>query len=192
MTAAPSQIVTNLASLPDPSPKLAKLGDRFLAAILDTLIVVSPMFFVGMLLGERYVTLTPRGYEVVGGPAVLAILFGVAIWFSYFWAAEGLFGTTVGKFLIAIRVQDDKGRELSVGQSYIRTLLRFIDGIGFYFVSLLIAVASEKRQRLGDMAAKTLVVEADTPLRKQRLAAVCALIAVIASCLALAVLIRHL
>ena len=39
-----------------------------------------------------------------------------------------------------------------------RTLLRLVDGLFSYAVAFVVALASDKRQRLGDMAAHTLVV----------------------------------
>lgn len=42
----------------------------------------------------------------------------------------------------------------------VRTLLRLIDGIFGYVLGLLIVVNSDRRRRLGDMAAETLVVRA--------------------------------
>ena len=40
----------------------------------------------------------------------------------------------------------------------IRTVLRLIDGLFFYLVGFVSVLASGKNQRLGDMAAHTLVV----------------------------------
>jgi uncharacterized RDD family membrane protein YckC len=42
----------------------------------------------------------------------------------------------------------------------IRTILRIIDGIFFYLVAFICVVATKQKQRLGDMAAGTLVVRA--------------------------------
>jgi uncharacterized RDD family membrane protein YckC len=190
MTTAPSQAVTHLGPA-DPSPKIAKLGDRFLATLLDTMLVVSPILLLGELLGLSYGMRTPEGFNLQGGPALFLFCFGVALWFCYFWASEGVLGRTVGKFLVGIRVEDQRVRELRVGQAYFGTLLRFIDGVGFYLVGLLVAVASEKHQRLGDRAAKTLVPEVETPPRKQRVAALLALIAVVIFCYMFVILIRH-
>ncbi len=44
------------------------------------------------------------------------------------------------------------------GAAAIRTLLRLVDGFFFYLVAFIAVLASAKNQRLGDMAARTLVV----------------------------------
>jgi uncharacterized RDD family membrane protein YckC len=45
-----------------------------------------------------------------------------------------------------------------MGAATIRTLLRLVDGLFGYLVGFVVVLASDKNQRLGDMAAKTLVV----------------------------------
>jgi uncharacterized RDD family membrane protein YckC len=63
--------------------------------------------------------------------------------------------------LTGIRVVDEAtGYRPSVGSAIIRSLLRIIDGLFAYLVGFVIVVNSQRRRRLGDMAAKTLVVRA--------------------------------
>ena len=46
------------------------------------------------------------------------------------------------------------------GAALIRTLLRIIDGLFAYLVGFILVLASDRRRRLGDIAARTLVVRA--------------------------------
>ena len=63
-----------------------------------------------------------------------------------------------------IRVVRDDGAKPGVGPTFIRTLLRFIDGLFLYIVGVIsIFATGERRQRLGDLAAKTKVVADDAP-----------------------------
>ena len=79
----------------------------------------------------------------------------------YYTLLEGWTGRTVGKFITGIRVVDDRsGRPPGVLSALVRTLLRLIDGIFGYLVGFVIVINSDRRRRLGDMAAKTLVVRA--------------------------------
>ena len=79
----------------------------------------------------------------------------------YYVVLEGLFGRTVGKLITGIRVVDaGTGGRPGLLSGFVRTLLRLIDGIFGYLVALIIVVNSDRRRRLGDMAAKTLVVRA--------------------------------
>ena len=57
------------------------------------------------------------------------------------------------------------GSRPGAGPIAVRTLLRAIDGLFVYLVALVAIFATgPKRQRLGDMAAKTRVVAADAPV----------------------------
>lgn len=67
-------------------------------------------------------------------------------------------GQTIGKRLFGLRVIDVHGLRLQLPQIAIRNLLRFVDMLPFfYLVGGLSAVFSRNAQRLGDMAANTIV-----------------------------------
>jgi uncharacterized RDD family membrane protein YckC len=68
-------------------------------------------------------------------------------------------GQTVGKRLLAIRVVDDAGMSLRPGQIIIRNLLRVVDSLPlFYLVGGVSCFLSGRSQRLGDIAAGTMVI----------------------------------
>lgn len=72
------------------------------------------------------------------------------------WAYKG---QTVGKRLMAVRVMDVQGLRLQFSQIVIRNLLRFIDSLPVgYLVGGLACFFSSKSQRLGDLAANTIVI----------------------------------
>lgn len=79
---------------------------------------------------------------------------------GYSIATEWLWrGQTVGKRVMRLRVTDARGLRLSFAQVVLRNLLRFVDGLPvFYLVGGLAALFSRRAQRLGDLAADTLVV----------------------------------
>ncbi len=80
------------------------------------------------------------------------------LFFLYFILLEGYLGQTVGKMLLGIQViREDDGEVPGLGAATIRTLLRLIDGLFGYLVGFVAVLASSKRQRLGDMVARTLV-----------------------------------
>jgi uncharacterized RDD family membrane protein YckC len=79
----------------------------------------------------------------------------------YYVLLEGLTGRTLGKMITGVRVIDAQtGGRPGIVSAIVRTLLRLIDGLFAYLVGFLIVVNSDRRRRLGDMAAKTLVVRA--------------------------------
>ena len=83
----------------------------------------------------------------------------LVVFLLYFTLLEGYLGQTVGKMLLGIKViREDNGEVPGLGSGALRTILRLVDGLFGYLVGFIAVMASAKRQRLGDMAAHTLVV----------------------------------
>jgi uncharacterized RDD family membrane protein YckC len=98
---------------------------------------------------------------ILGGQATLVkvVLVTLAAEFVYFSVSEGMFGTTLGKRLFGLRVvRAADGRPCGPFAAVVRTLLRLVDNIFFSLPGITAIVQSPRRQRLGDRAAKTLVV----------------------------------
>lgn len=145
-------------SLPPP----AGFGDRFLALILDTVVIAAVFALVGMWAATRWGGVTPAGFSLTGTAALVAIGCTLLFGFLYYWLGEGLFGKTLGKGILGLPVRLTNGGRCTLSASLVRNLLRVIDGIGVYLVGFLVAVFSASRQRLGDHAARTVVVAEPT------------------------------
>jgi beta-phosphoglucomutase-like phosphatase (HAD superfamily) len=64
-----------------------------------------------------------------------------------------------GKMLFGIKVvREDTGEVPGIKAAAIRTVLRIVDGLFSYLAAFVAVLASHKNQRLGDIAAHTLVV----------------------------------
>ena len=89
---------------------------------------------------------------------------------AYGMVLEGLWrGQTVGKRVLGLRVVDDRGLRLRPSQVVVRNLLRLVDSLPvFYCVGGLSMVLSRHCQRLGDLAAGTVVIRNRT-VRQPRL-----------------------
>ena len=75
-------------------------------------------------------------------------------------------GQTLGKRLLGLRVVEASGLRLRPSQIIVRNLLRFVDLLpGLYLVGGISCVLSSRRQRLGDIAAGTIVIR--TPQLKE-------------------------
>lgn len=135
------------------------LGRRIGAGLIDLLIAFFVLgTLVAALTGELKADDGEVGWQLDGGPALVLLLVALAYYFvtEAFWG-----GRTVGKRLLGLRVASADGGAAGPGQIALRTLLRTIDGIGFYLVGLVAVLATgRRRQRLGDLAAKTRVVRA--------------------------------
>ena len=71
---------------------------------------------------------------------------------------EGRFGKTPGKWLVGIRVLGTDLRPCGFGRALLRNLLTFVDGFFNFLVGVLLVALTENWQRLGDLAARTIVV----------------------------------
>jgi uncharacterized RDD family membrane protein YckC len=126
---------------------------RVLAALVDLGIVVAGsvviLFAADALSGDTG--------EIRG--ALGAVILGWALYYHF--AMESGDGQTVGKKLMKLRVVLSDGRPAGMREIAIRTVLRVIDGIGMYIVGLVVMLATgQRRQRLGDLAAGTMIVDA--------------------------------
>ena len=91
--------------------------------------------------------------------ATMAIWLGAAI--LYFPIAEGFWGRTAGKLLTGLIVVDHAGRPPGLLKAAVRTLLRLVEVNPLLLGGIPAAIAvaaSQRRQRLGDMLARTYVV----------------------------------
>jgi uncharacterized RDD family membrane protein YckC len=94
----------------------------------------------------------------IAGSVLIVVNFVLAL--IYAMASEWLWrGQTVGKRLLGLRVMDARGLRLEPSQVIVRNLLRFLDILpALYLVGGIACVFSRHRQRLGDLAAGTVVV----------------------------------
>ena len=95
--------------------------------------------------------------------ALFLLNWGYFTLFEAFWN-----GRTPGKRVASIRVIQRSGRAIGIFESMARNFVRYVDQIPFFYAVGVIAMfATRQHQRLGDLAAGTLVVrdrEQETPL----------------------------
>ena len=91
-------------------------------------------------------------------PTTLAYLVGTT--FVYYFVLEWIFASTIGKWLLGLRVVGKDGGPCSLDASLKRNLLRFLDWLPlFYIVAAICILASHDRRRLGDRVASTMVTK---------------------------------
>lgn len=135
------------------------LGRRIAAALVDLGVVLVIVLLVGGIFGNEKAAGEPDSARF--GPLDRLLILVLA--FAYYWVAETVWAQTIGKRVMRIRVERVDGSRATAGATFMRTLLRAVDGLLVYLVGLLAILASgSRRQRLGDMVAKTRVVAADT------------------------------
>jgi uncharacterized RDD family membrane protein YckC len=138
-----------------------QLDNRRVAAALIDLALLVPVALLMSLLFDGFT------------PAAAALTWGWALY--YYFALESGGGQTLGKRVMKLRVARADGAPLDMGRVAVRTLLRPIDAIGAYLLGLVVMLATgQRRQRLGDLAAGTVVTEAAAPGAEPVAAAVAA------------------
>ncbi len=151
---------------------VAGLGSRALAVAIDS--CIQGIVFLGVLFGAALLVghAAPRATRSPLWMEALVILIPFLLQWGYFALFEGLWnGQTPGKRLLGLRVIEQGGRSLSFFESVTRNFLRVVDMLpGFYAVGAVSMLATRRQQRLGDLAAGTLVVH-ERPLEESGAAA---------------------
>ncbi|MCA1813121.1 MAG: RDD family protein [Halobacteriales archaeon] len=176
-----------------PPPVTASLGRRAVAYVLDftMLAVLLAVLTVGAAVARLLQPgeVTP---EALANALLPVLLLAVPIFLLYFTVLEGVWGRTLGKGALGLRVQRMDGLPPTLLDSFVRNLLRLLWGpsllnvgilvlgnvvlilaggepvldvlalvaLAFLVVDLWLIHSTEMEQRLGDLAAGTIVVQA--------------------------------
>lgn len=148
------------------SYSVAGIGSRFVAVMLDSLVMGAAYVALGIIFVLAASVLGGRDSSGSLGLwfiAVLVFVFFVINW-GYFAVCEAYWhGQTPGKRAMKLRVIKDSGRQITLFEALARNLLRFVDYLpGFYLVGLIAMLCNKRSKRLGDMVAGTLVVHERT------------------------------
>jgi uncharacterized RDD family membrane protein YckC len=140
---------------------VAGLGSRFVAVLIDHLIqlgfyIVALFLFAFLLGGSSSDKLNLMGKWFLAAFIALnfCILWGYFALFEAFWH-----GQTPGKHVMKLRVIKDSGRQITLFEAMTRNLLRFVDYLpALYLTGVITMLCNKRHQRLGDLAAGTLVI----------------------------------
>jgi len=149
---------TNILPLRTPegvtfSLTLAGPVSRFLAWLIDVTAIASAAGLLRTIIG--LLGLSRNGFaSATYVIAYFVISVGYAIVLEWYWR-----GQTIGKRVLKLRVMDEQALRLEFSQVVVRNLLRFVDALpGLYLIGGAICALSRRFQRLGDIAANTIVV----------------------------------
>ncbi len=128
------------------------IGIRLVSLIIDNIIVGIIIGAIGSGMGFGMMT-----QRMV--PWWIGLLYFV-IYVGYFTLLEGSKGQTIGKMVTKIKVVREDGGQIDMNQALTRNILRIIDGLFAYLIGAILIWRSDKKQRLGDNIAKTIVIKA--------------------------------
>jgi uncharacterized RDD family membrane protein YckC len=163
-----------------PREACAGAGHRFVALIFDTMIII---FLMNLLVSMGVDLVYSMDIDVVSKLGMdqwlkklpqedfsfvemkymanllfLSIVSNFALIFTYFFIMEAAVGATPGKLATGLRVLKKDGGSCTIGAAAVRNLLRFVDALPLlYLLGALFVAFTPYKQRLGDLAAGTVV-----------------------------------
>lgn len=155
------------------------IGKRVLAVLID-LPIVFGFFIIGQLwyMGETQI---PSSLSIISsfvwflfnvfglmpfflfrsGDPILLFLTAAGIWAAYATLLEITFGQTIGKLLMGLVVVTKEYDQAAPGNILLRNAFRAIDALVFYVIGFIVIIFTDRKQRVGDLLAGTLIVEVD-------------------------------
>lgn len=126
---------------------------RCFAWFIDLLVITIAIITLGII-SSMLGWLSPEAANAVMALSIFATQIGYGILTEWKWR-----GQTLGKRALRLRVMDVQGLKLQLSQVVMRNLLRAVDFLPmFYLVGGMACVLNRRLQRLGDLAANTVVV----------------------------------
>ena len=136
--------------------RVAGLAARSLARLIDLAIYICAWIAISIVVG---IATAPFSEGVSEG--IMLILLFVLAWFYDFVFEVFLGGATLGKRALGLRVVRPTGAPITWSQSMIRNILRVADALPVgYLFGTVACLVSRNFQRIGDLAAGTVVVYA--------------------------------
>ena len=140
----------------------ATVLQRIGARLLDNFFILAYIFFIfffSFLFWETVKNLISPDYMWI---AVILLLLPVIGYHFIFESILG--GTTLGKMIVKIKVTNSDGSTTSIGSYFLRWVLSPVDLFMGGSIGILFILLSKNHQRLGDMAAGTIVVKTNPSL----------------------------
>lgn len=133
----------------------AGIGERMAAQLIDWLLLAAVLFFLTVIV-DLWANLSSN--------AELLYFFSVFLLALLYCPLCEIFnhGQTLGKRIMKLRVVMKDGSTPSLGAYLLRWLLFIIDGPLVAFIGVLIIIVTRHHQRIGDLAAGTLVIRLDS------------------------------
>jgi len=153
--------------------QVAGIGSRFLASLLDTIIVGLLQIVILIVLaliirafdGSAFSDQLSAWIYAIFGLVAAVFYWGYYVFFEMLWN-----GQSPGKRWVGLRVIRADGTPITLSESLIRNLARLVDFLPVaYGIGIVTMFIDKQSRRLGDLAAGTLVVQDRAPITIQDL-----------------------
>jgi len=148
--------------------QIAGIGSRFLATLLDTVLVGLLQLVVILVLvlilkaydGSIFAGQLSAWVIAIFGLVTAIFYWGYYVYFEMLWN-----GQSPGKRWVGLRVIRSDGTPITLSESLIRNLARLVDFLPVaYGIGIITMFIDKQSRRLGDLAAGTLVVQDRAPI----------------------------
>ena len=129
----------------------ASLGERIIAQIIDSFLIICYLVGVSLLIAKF------SSFHSSNDFFFLIAVYLPALFYHFLMELFN-HGQSVGKMVMRIRVVKKDGTTPGIGDFFMRWLLQLVD-LGFSGVGALVILISKNSQRLGDLAAGTMVIQ---------------------------------
>ncbi len=142
---------------------VAGIGSRFLAALMDTslIVILQGVVFGSLILLAALLSDVDLSYSILPAWvfAILGLISFIFLWGYYIFFEILWNGQSPGKRLVGLRVIRVDGTPITASEAIIRNLVRIIDFLPTaYGVGVVTMFINENSRRVGDLAAGTIVV----------------------------------
>ena len=157
---------------------LGGAGSRALAWIFDQVVLyllLTGLFLTGLILYANVIfpvladrlDLSMDTLNLWAGAISSLVAFAITNGY-YIYCETFRRGQTPGKQFTGIRVVRDDGQPISIREATLRSFVGWID-LGFFAIGLIFIIFKKSEQRLGDLAAGTLVIQDEKAVKQQAL-----------------------
>ncbi|MEV6825022.1 RDD family protein [Amycolatopsis sp. NPDC051102] len=145
--------------------RLRMAGRRVVQAVLDQALAAGVGMFAALAAGLVAIPLLQWGWvppkTILWGPAITFFVVNYACdALIHIWIPLRRGGITPGMLIVGLRVETLRGGQPKARAYVVRWLLMTVDGLLFGLVAVVSIVVTRRRQRIGDLVARTLVVRA--------------------------------
>ncbi|TCI85105.1 RDD family protein [Tenacibaculum sp. M341] len=131
---------------------IAPIYIRVIAFVIDIVIYYLLSLAFGILFG-KHTNVDTFGFSLTGFPALMLLLITLFLWP----VSEGIYGQTIGKRFMDIRVIANKNKKMTIGRGLIRFFVGLLDMI--FLIGIVVAIFDNNSNRIGDIIANTVVVK---------------------------------
>jgi uncharacterized RDD family membrane protein YckC len=130
-------------------------GRRVAAGFADLLVLVAAFWLMAAVFGD----LSRNSLTLDAGMPLPTIAAYAILVLVYYTGSEWKWRATPGKLLLDVRIASADERPLTFGRVFVRQVLRVIDMLPvLYLLGFVLVEVTKRHQRIGDMAARTIVV----------------------------------